>query len=129
MSFLARMEIDGEEMNVLECSFGFSQNMDASGKPTSKPQCRVITVLLESTDNTHLFDWMLSATQQKNGTITFFRRDGSSRFKTLEFVDAYCVDYFETYEHSGGTPMQIKMQISPLEVKLNDSEYKNNWPV
>ncbi|MFT3701391.1 MAG: type VI secretion system tube protein TssD [Agriterribacter sp.] len=128
MSFLAKLEVDGEELNVLNCSFRFSQHIDATGKPTSLPKGGTVTMIVESTGNTHLFDWMISPTQTKNGKLTFFRRDANSKLKTLEFSEAHCVDYHEIYDHAGDHPMQIQLMISALELKLNDSEYKNNWP-
>jgi hypothetical protein len=129
MSFLAKLEVDGETLNVLHCGFRFTQKTDSTGKPTAIPQGGAINLTVESTGNTHLFDWMVSPIQTKNGTITFFRRDSSSRLKTLDFKDAHCVEYNETYQHSGDFPMQIEIKISAMELKLNDTEFKNNWPV
>lgn len=129
MSFLARLEVDGEEINVLHCGFRFSQAIDVTGKPTARPQGGTISLTVESDSDAHLFDWMIHPTQTKSGKITFFRRDASSKLKTVEFVDAHCVEYYETYDHQGEHPMQIQMVISAYEVKMNDSEFKNNWPV
>lgn len=128
MSFIAKLKVDGEEMNVLHCGFRFSQTTDASGRPTSIAKGGIITMLVESNGTTNLFDWMISPTQTKSGSITFFRRDTMSKLKTLEFTDAYCVDYFETFDHQGDNPMQIQLAMSARELKLNDSEFKNNWP-
>lgn len=128
MSFLARLELDGEEMNILQCAFRFSQSTDATGKPTSRPRGGIVNLTVESTGDTQLFDWMVNPTQTKNGKVTFYRRDTSSKLKVLEFTDAYCVDYNETYTSTGDHPMQIELVISALEIKLNDTEYKNNWP-
>jgi len=128
MSFIAKMKLDGEEINVLHCGFRFSQMTDATGKPTAIPQGGSINLLLESNGGTDLFDWMISPTQTKSGTITFYRRDTMSKLKTLEFTDAHCVDYYETFDHVGANPMQIQLTISALEIKLNDSEFRNNWP-
>jgi len=128
MSFIAKMKLDGEEMNVLHCGFRFTQMTDATGKPTAIPHGGSINLLLESNGGTDLFDWMISPTQTKSGTITFYRRDTMSKLKTLEFTDAHCVDYYETFDHIGQNPMQIQLTISALEIKLNDSEFKNNWP-
>jgi Hemolysin coregulated protein Hcp (TssD) len=128
MSFIAKLKIDGEEMNVLHCGFRFSQVTDATGKPTAIPQGGTINLIVESSGGTDLFDWMISPTQTKSGTVTFFRRDTSSKLKTLEFADAHCVDYYETFDHVGDHPMQIQLTISAHEIKLNDSEFKNNWP-
>src|SRR5882757_7561009 len=128
MSFIAKMKLDGEEMNVLHCGFRFTQMTDATGKPTAIPHGGSISLLVESNGGTDLFDWMISPTQTKSGTITFYRRDTMSKLKTLEFTDAHCVDYYETFDHIGQNPMQIQLTISALEIKLNDSEFKNNWP-
>lgn len=128
MSFIAKLKLDGEEMNVLHCGFRFSQGTDATGKPTAIPKGGAIDLLVESTGSTDLFDWMISPTQTKSGVVTFYRRDTKSKLKTLEFTDAHCVDYYETFDHVGENPMRIQLKISAREVKLNDSEFKNNWP-
>lgn len=128
MSFIAKLKLDGEEMNVLHCGFRFSQNIDATGKPVSVPHGGNINLTLESNGSTDLFDWMISPTQTKSGTITFFRRDTQSKLKTLEFVDAHCVDYYETFDHEGEFPMQVQLVVSAREVRLNEAAYTNNWP-
>lgn len=128
MSFIAKMKVDGDEVNVLHCNFRFSQMTDSTGKPTAIPQGGAVTVVVESNGSTDLFDWMISPTQTKSGTITFYRRDNLSKLKTLEFADAHCVDYSETYDHNTDTPMQVQVTFSAKEVKLNQSQFKNNWP-
>ena len=128
MSFIAKLKIDGEEMNVLQCGFRFTQVTDATGKPTALPQGGTVSLIIESTGGTDMFDWMISPTQTKGGVITFYRRDTASKLKTLEFVDAHCVDYHETFDHVGDHPMQVQLTISAREIKLNDSGFKNNWP-
>lgn len=128
MSFIAKLKIDGEEMNVLHCGFRFTQTTDATGRPSSVTKGGIISILVESTGTTNLFDWMISPTQTKSGSITFFRRDAMAKLKTLEFSEAYCVDYYETFDHQGDMPMQIQLAMTARELKLNDSEFKNNWP-
>jgi hypothetical protein len=128
MSFIAKLNIEGEEMNVLHCGFRFTQGTDATGKPVAIPRGGTIQLTVESNAGTELFDWMVSATQTKSGSITFFRRDNMSKLKTLEFSNAHCVDYYETFDHVGDNPMQVQLRLSAHEIKLNDSEFKNNWP-
>jgi hypothetical protein len=129
MSFLAKLTIDGgDEMNVLNCGYRFAQGTDASGKPTSIPQGGHITMTVESDKSTDLFDWMVHPTGTKSGKVIFFRRDMHSKLKTLEFTDAYCIDYYEEFDHKGEHPMQISFTLSAKTIKLNDSEFKNNWP-
>jgi Hemolysin coregulated protein Hcp (TssD) len=129
MSFLSKISIDGgEEVNVLNCDFRFSQTTNPTGKVTSIPTGGYVNITVESTKTTELFDWMINPTAIKNGIITFYRRDVFSKLKTLEFTDAYCVEYHESYDHLGEHPMQISFTISAKKLKLNDSEFVNNRP-
>jgi len=128
MSFIAKLSLDGEEMNVLYCNFHFSQVIDPTGRPSSIPKGGTVNLTLESTGKVDLFDWMVSATQRKSGSITFYRRDTMSKLKTLVFTDAHCVDYSESYHHDGDFPMQIALMLSAREIKLNGSPFRNNWP-
>jgi|SRR5450432_1602424 Hemolysin coregulated protein Hcp (TssD) len=131
MSFIAKLHFEGEDeegIDVFHCGFRFSQTTDATGKPTAIPEGGSINLLIEGTGDTDIFDWMVNPTQTKNGDITFYRRDTMSKLKKLEFTDAHCVDYYETFDHTGESPLQIQLTLSARELKLNDSEYKNNWP-
>ena len=92
------------------------------------PQGGTINLSVESTGTTDVFDWMISPVQTKSGTITFFRRDNMSKLKILEFTEGHCVDYYEFFEHKGEHPMQITFTISVKELKLNESQFINNWP-
>jgi len=128
MSFKAVMRLDGEEINVLECQYSFSQHTDHNGKPAARPIGGSVTVLLESDGDTNLFDWMISNTQTKSGSIIFYRRDAMSKMKELKFTDAYCVEYFEHFNASGEIPMQVKLVLSAREVQLGSSTFQNPWP-
>jgi Hemolysin coregulated protein Hcp (TssD) len=128
MSFLAKLTLDGEEYNVLNCAYSFSQNIDATGKPTALPRGGNISMLIESTGSTNVFDWMISPTQTKSGDIIFFKRDNKSKLKNLSFSDGHCIDYHEAFAHNGDNPMQITFTISAKKITLNDSVYEQNWP-
>lgn len=130
MSFIAKLQFSdsNEDMNILHCGFRFSQVTDATGKPTAIPQGGTINLVLESTGSSDLFHWMISPVQLKAGTITFFRRDSMSKLKTLQFEDAHCVEYYETFDHIGDHPMQVQLMLSAHKIKLNEIEFENNWP-
>jgi hypothetical protein len=128
MSFIAKMELEGENSNILYCSFRFTQVTDATGRPSSVPKGGAVMLTVESSGQSDLFDWMISPEQTRSGLITFYRRDTMSKLKTLEFTDAHCIDYQEVYQHDGEFPMQIKLVLSAKELKLNDSTFTNNWP-
>lgn len=128
MSFIAKMDLEGENANILYCSFRFTQVTDATGRPSSVPKGGAVMLTVESSGQSDLFDWMISPEQTRSGLITFYRRDTMSKLKTLEFTDAHCIDYQEVYQHDGDFPMQIKLVLSAKELKLNDSTFTNNWP-
>ncbi len=129
MPFLAELSIDGGVViNVLNCDYRFSQTTNSTGKVTSIPTGGYVNLTIESTDSVEVFDWMIHPTSIKNGIITFFRRDVKSKMKTLEFTDAFCVEYHESYDHLGEHPMQISFTLSAKKIKLNDSEFVNNRP-
>lgn len=122
------MQIDGEEMNVLNCHFSFTQSIDHNGKPAARPKGGLVTVMLESGNNTDLFDWMISNTKLKSGSIIFYRRDALSKMKELRFTDAYCVEYHESFVAAGETPMQVQLTLSARELELGSSRFQNPWP-
>lgn len=129
MAFLAKVSIDGgTEMNVLNCNFRFTQTTDATGKPSALPQGGYLSFVVESTKDTDLVDWMINPTSTKSGIVTFYRRDMLSKLKSVEFTDGYCVDYQESFDHRGEHPMQISIVVSAKSLKINETEFKNNWP-
>ncbi|GEP90385.1 hypothetical protein SAMN05660909_02719 [Chitinophaga terrae (ex Kim and Jung 2007)] len=128
MSFKATLNIDGEELNILECRFSLSQQVDYSGKPIARPKGGLIHLLVESTGHTRLFDWMISNTLTKSGSIVFFRRDAMSKLKTLQFTDGYCIGYSEKFNAVNEQAMQINLVLSCRELHLNHAVYQNPWP-
>ena len=128
MSFLAKLEIDGEEMNVLEFQFSIGQEIDKSGKPSADPNGGRFRVIVELTRSTMLFDWMISNNQTKNGKLTFFRRDAISKMRELVFNDGYCIGYDEKFFATTNVPMNVEIVVSAKEIIMNGSKFSRNWP-
>lgn len=128
MSFLAKIELDGEELNVLDCSFSFSQEIDYTGRPCGKPQGGKIEILIEATDKVDHLEWMLAPHITKNGVITFYRIDNMSAQKKVEFTEAFCIDYKECFASSGSHPLQIFVILSAKKLTVNTIAHSNNWP-
>lgn len=129
MSFLAKLEIDGEIMNVLEFQCTINQDTDKSGKPSADPVGGKIRVVVESTKSTMLFDWMVSNTQTKNGKLTFYRRDAISKMRDLQFKEGYCIHYDELFIAYNTMSMRIEVVISEKEINMNGSQFARNWPL
>ncbi|CAM3939551.1 MULTISPECIES: type VI secretion system tube protein TssD [Flavobacterium] len=129
MSFLAKFEIDGEVMNVLEFQFSIGQDIDKSGKPSADPTGGRFRMVLESTKSTMLFDWMISNNQTKNGKVTFFRRDAVSKMRELQFNDGYCIGYNEMFLAQSNSSMSVEIIVSAKEIIMNGSKFSRNWPL
>lgn len=128
MSFKASLFIEDQELRVLDCEYSISQNTDHKGKPSARPQGGIVSVVVESTSDTFLFDWAASESQIKSGSITFYRRDTMSKMKELRFTDAYCVDYTEHFSATGEYPMDIELMLSAKELSLGgSSKHANPW--
>lgn len=129
MSFIARLQLQNEdEMNVLRCGFRFNQAIDVTGKAASKPTGGTINLTLASFNHSNILEWMISPRQTKNGKITFIRYDNMSKLKTLEFENALCVDYEETFDPAADHPILLQLTLSAHTIKLDDTVFKNNWP-
>lgn len=127
MSFLAKLTIEDEEMNVLECSFEFTQKVGYNGRPIEMPRAGLIHILIESNNNTNLLAWMVFPNTFKDGEIVFYKRDIMSSNKTLLFHDAFCVSYQEVFNAEDALPMKTKIAISARSIDVNDVGYENSW--
>jgi hypothetical protein len=127
MAFIARLQLQNEnEFNVLRCSFHFNQNIDVTGKAASRGG--IIDITLANPNHSSLLEWMIATSQMKNGKITFVRYDTMSRLKTLEFENALCVQYHETFDPAAEHPIILQLKLSAHTIRLEDTVYKNNWP-
>ncbi len=128
MSFLSKLTIGDDTMNVLKCSFSFEQGSDTTGRPSQKPRGGQISILLESTNKTDFLEWMISSNMTKNGEIIFYKRDNMSSLKTIKFSEAYCLNYNEDFNAVGDEPLKTKVVVSAKEITIKDTTFKNNWP-
>ncbi|MEN7551942.1 type VI secretion system tube protein TssD [Rapidithrix thailandica] len=127
MSFLAKLEVDDEVYNVIDCTYHFEQNVDKNHKPSSIPRGGKISLLIESRGTAEFLRWMVEHIHTKDGKITFFRRDERARLFHLNFQKAYCIDYQEHFNHHSDVPMQIQMTISVKKMHAEKAEFENKW--
>jgi len=127
MSFKAKLKVAGKEYNVLNCSYGLSQETDATGRPSSVSRGGMITIEVESTSDTSLSDWMFNNFEMKSGSIVFLKRDTEATSKELNFTDAYAVKYNENFDASGNNPMTEKITLSAREIGVGNGEHVNEW--
>jgi hypothetical protein len=127
MSFLSKLELDGNTFNVLECRYSFSQAIDGTGKPQGMPQGGEIFIRLESTGNPELLGWMLDHNKTKDGKIIFFRRDAMSKLQELTFKKAYCINFVEHFNADSTEPLQIELQLIAKTFDVNGATHEKKW--
>lgn len=94
------LKVDGfTDREVLKVDYALQQQSDVEGRPAAITRGGKINVLVKSLNdgNTDFFEWVCDPYTTKKGTVEFEKRDGTN-MKTLEFEDAYLVEYKETYD-------------------------------
>ena len=127
MSFLSKLELDGNSYNILECKYHFIQPIDGTGKPKGMPQGGEILIKIESMGNPELLDWMLDHNQVKNGKIIFYRRDAMSKLQELNFEKAFCIEFLEHFDANNNQPLQIEMKLIAKKFNVNGAKHEKQW--
>jgi hypothetical protein len=127
MSFKAKFKVAGKEYNVLQCSYDLSQEVDATGRPSSITRGGKIKLQVESTADSTLFEWICNSFERKDGSVTFFKRDTDAKMKEIEFKEGYLVAYEEDFKATDTQPMIESFTISARELKVGSGEIKNEW--
>lgn len=130
MVLTARLYIDGHESGsegipLLSCNYSFTQDIDQRGLPKSEVKGGVINLIFSSIDDQEIMQWMFSPKADKSGKITFSGAESEKVFKTLEFKDARCISYHESFVRD--TEMQEEIILSAREVTISGVSHTNNW--
>ena len=128
MSFLAKLNIDDQERNILSAKQVFSRFVDLNGRPTGKPFGKTLNFSIESTGNDGFFyDNMLSPTNKCQGDIVFYKRDGFSVLFKIEFANAQILSLSEEFEAIGNTPLRMNVSIGWGIIKMRDIIHQETW--
>jgi hypothetical protein len=130
MVLTARLYIDGHELEsegipLLSCRYSFVQDVDQRGLPKSEVKGGLVTLVFNSIDDQEIMHWMISAVTDKSGKITFAGDEKEKVFKTLEFKDARCISYLESFVRDGS--MVEEITISAREITISGVTHKNTW--
>ncbi|MDC1161808.1 type VI secretion system tube protein TssD [Tenacibaculum sp.] len=127
MSFKAKLKVGGAEYNVLNCSYELHQETDATGRPSSITRGGKIKLMVESTADTSLSDWMFNNFERRDGSIVFLKRDTEATAKELKFQEGYMVKYHENFDSTGKNPMAESFVISAKGIAIGNGEHVNDW--
>ena len=127
MSFKAKLNVGGQDVNVLSCNYALKQETDATGRPSSITRGGKINLIVESTGDTTFFEWMTNNFERKDGTITFVKRDSDATMKQLKFTEAYVVDYKENFDATGDNPVTESFTLSARVISVGSGTHTNEW--
>jgi hypothetical protein len=127
MSFKAKLNVGGKDVNVLNCNYSLKQETDATGRPSSITRGGKINLVVESTGDTTFFEWMTNNFERKDGTITFIKRDSDATMKQLKFTEAYVVDYKENFDATGDNPVTETFTLSARVISVGSGTHTNEW--
>ena len=127
MSFLAKLNLDEEEFNVLDCEFEASRGSDPNGQPNGIIRMGAIKVLLEYDPKVHFFRWLTTKTMVKNGELTFFKRNNISSLEKVEFKNAHCLYIKKKFNSEDNRPLRIALSLSAEEITVRGVTHANDW--
>jgi len=119
------MTVDGTDYQIMSCTYGLSQSVDGSGRPTSETKALDIHVVIESSEDNSIMEWAVDSYGKKDGSIVFNKIDSDQTMKQLDFKDGYVTSYSESF---GGDTMLMSVGISARTVTVGNAEQDNNWP-
>lgn len=102
----AHLTLDGKEFTVKKIAYGCNRNADERGSPTDSPKARLIRMTISPTKNDDfalLYDWAFKNDRQLSGQVEFKYDNDSQVLRKMEFEEAYCVGFRESFRAKQST--------------------------
>ena len=109
---------------------------DDSGKPTTRTKGGTITFVMPATSDDDLFfyNWMFRKTETHNGKFVFtvFTNSNRKSFKTVSFLNAYCIGLKDYFNDNDSKLMYTTVTISAEIISVGDGVignaiFNNEW--
>ncbi len=114
-------EASDKIIKVLEMDYGFTQNIDKTGSVVGYPAGGTINLVIETSEDTQILDWMINPKAKKSGRIEIQLK----KMKVIRFQNAYCTQYHESYSHLGGEqPMSTSFTISAEKMSIDNINFE-----
>lgn len=135
MALQGRLQImGGDKYGVIECEYEFSQTIDDTGKPTSRPKGGIIRFVIPSTsdDDVFFYKWMVHKTEVHSGMFRFcvFSSNNKRSYKTVEFINAYCIGLKDYFNDNDSKLMHTTITISAEVIRVGSIDSAmiiNEW--
>jgi hypothetical protein len=122
------MKVDGfKDREVMLVNYHFDQAVDIEGQISGIPRGGRITIRVKAMNdgNSELLSWMIAPHLAKSGSLEFLKTTDGSTMKTIEFADAYCIDFVENWEDKEGHWEEIRL--SCRKITLGPVTYELPW--
>jgi len=130
----AILDIDGFNLRkVLEFNFTFEQPTDKENQPSGIPRGGRLYVKVDAfakkNDNNELFKWMVSNNMKRKGKIiVYMPTQPGNKLKEIQFEDAYCVWYKESWKASSSDSYDTEeIWITWRKLTWDNVTYENEW--
>jgi hypothetical protein len=132
------LQVEGfVDREVFAVTYSFNQSTGKDNDPTGIPRGGKIVVKVKAEDsgNVELLHWMTSKNMAKKGSLLFMTsKDIDKKMKSIEFEDAYCVDFVEHWEDvpEGRRDVPVshweEITIACRKIVNGPVTYQNEWP-
>jgi Hemolysin coregulated protein Hcp (TssD) len=131
MSFKAVLKIAGHSIDIDYLDLDINQAVDARSRPASLARGGIMTVEFDTpSDNDMITDWMANPVKQLDGSIIFKNQNQDSTMKTINFYNAYCINFMERFDGTmDSSNMKTTITISPERINIGGVELDNKWIV
>lgn len=134
MALQGCLKIGGREYGIVECSYDFSQSVDETGKPVSRPQGGTITFVMPATSDDDLFfyKWMFNKSEVKSGQFRFtvYTHANKQSYKTVHFSNAFCISLRDYFNDNDSRLMYTTVTISAEIIRIGSADtalFTNEW--
>jgi hypothetical protein len=127
MSYLATLNFEGKEFDVVRCECRIERSVDIKGRPSSNLYGGKVFIEVESTNDTTIFEHMATQFKPNRGTITF-NKDEANMMKEWKWENGYIINMDEGMANTNGSPMFMSFSVSAQTLIVGGVELKQNWP-
>lgn len=114
-------------LEISNCNFSFIQDIDISGKATTRVQGGTIEVTFSQLPPQPIIDWALDSRKYESGIVVSLDAENMPLEKIL-FENAACVDFEIEYTYAGDSYASTKILIQAEIITVGDGvEFLNEW--
>jgi len=88
-----------------------------------------LDVIIESTKDTDILDWIVNPNISKQIEISISPRMLNGKGRKLFFIDAHCVNYTENFDGKNEQPMTTSLHITSAGMREGTTEFSEYWRV